>query len=78
VQKADSPSRFDDLDAVPHSESSKERAAVPHPVTDLFPSKADRLNEAQIRVWSLNLAHHSAPDGVFNFLARLDCTDGLR
>jgi hypothetical protein len=67
VQKAGSPFLFDDLDAAPHSGLSEKRAAVSHPVTDLFPSEADRLNEAQICVWTLNLARHSAPDSILIF-----------
>jgi uncharacterized protein (DUF2336 family) len=51
VQKADSPSLFDDLDAALQSGSSEKRVAMLRQVTDLFLSEADRLNEEQIGVF---------------------------
>jgi len=51
VQKADSSSLFDDLDAALQSGSSEKRVAMLRQVTDLFLSKADRLNEEQIGVF---------------------------
>jgi uncharacterized protein (DUF2336 family) len=51
VQKADSSSLFDDLDAALHSGSSEKRVAMLRQVTDLFLSEADRLNDDQIGVF---------------------------
>jgi uncharacterized protein (DUF2336 family) len=51
VQKAESPSLFDDLDAALQSGSSEKRVAMLRQVTDLFLSEADRLNEEQIHVF---------------------------
>ena len=45
MQKADSSSLFDDLDAALHSGSSEKRVAMLRQVTDLFLSEADRLND---------------------------------
>jgi hypothetical protein len=45
VQKADSTSLFDDLDAALQSGSSEKRVAMLRQVTDLFQSEANRLNE---------------------------------
>ena len=54
MQNADSSSLFDDLDAALQSGSSEKRVATLRPVTDLFLSESDRLNDL-----SLNLARHS-------------------
>jgi uncharacterized protein (DUF2336 family) len=51
VQKADSSSLFDDLDAALQSGSSEKRVAMLRQLTDLFLSEADRLNEEQIGVF---------------------------
>lgn len=51
MQKADSFSVFDDLDAALQSGSSEKRVAMLRRVTDLFLSEADRLNEEQIGVF---------------------------
>jgi len=51
VQKAESSSLFDDLDAALQSGSSEKRVAMLRQVTDLFLSEADRLNEEQISVF---------------------------
>jgi uncharacterized protein (DUF2336 family) len=51
VQKAESSSLFDDLDAALQSGSSEKRVAMLRQVTDLFLSEADRLNEEQIGVF---------------------------
>jgi hypothetical protein len=45
VQKADSTSLFDDLDAALQSGSSEKRVAMLRQVTDLFQSEGNRLNE---------------------------------
>jgi hypothetical protein len=54
VQHADSLSPFGDLDAALQSGSSAKRVAMLRQVTDLFPSGADRLNEAQIGVFTIS------------------------
>ena len=51
MQKAESSSLFDDLDAALQSGSSEKRVAMLRQVTDLFLSEADRLNEEQIGVF---------------------------
>jgi uncharacterized protein (DUF2336 family) len=51
VQNADSSSLLDDLDAALQSGSSEKRVAMLRQVTELFLSKADHLNEAQIGVF---------------------------
>lgn len=51
VHHADSSSLFDDLDAALQSGSSEQRVAMLRQITDLFLSKADRLNEEQIGVF---------------------------
>ena len=51
MQKADTSSLFDDLDAALRCGSSEKRVAVLRQVTDLFLGEADRLNEEQISVF---------------------------
>lgn len=51
VQKAESSSLFDDLDAALQSRSSEKRVAMLRKVTDLFLSEAGRLTEEQIGVF---------------------------
>ena len=51
MQNADSSSLFDDLDAALRSGASEKRVALLRQVTDLFLSKADRLNGKQIGVF---------------------------
>ena len=51
VQKADTSSLFDDLDAALRCGSSEKRVAMLRQVTDLFLGEADRLNEEQISVF---------------------------
>lgn len=51
MQKAESISLFDDLDAALQSGSSEKRVAMLRQVTDLFLSESDRLNEEQIDVF---------------------------
>lgn len=51
MQKDDTSSLFDDLDAALQSGSSEKRVAMLRQVTDLFLSEADRLNEEQIGIF---------------------------
>jgi uncharacterized protein (DUF2336 family) len=51
VQKADSSSLLDELDAALQSGSSEKRVAMLRRITDLFLTRADRLNEEQISVF---------------------------
>jgi len=55
VQKADSSSLFDELDAALQSGSSEKRLGMLRQVTDLFLNEADRLSEEQIGVFDLVL-----------------------
>jgi len=55
VQKADSSSLFDELDAALQSGSSDKRLGMLRQVTDLFLTEADRLSEEQVAVFDLVL-----------------------
>ena len=55
MQKADSSSLFDELDAALQSGSSEKRLGMLRQVTDLFLNEADRLSEEQIGVFDLVL-----------------------
>jgi len=55
VQKADSSSRFDELDAALQSGSSDKRHGTLRQVTDLLLTEADRLSEEQIGIFDLVL-----------------------